>query len=176
MGDFSPKVQLPHLIKPVIRLREPAIKCASSGELSKHPLVMSRELIGNLKVRVKGTGNKQLCRWADWVFSLSTAARHLPGKGAGARAAGTGSSSLLFCILHSALACLTISRFTYGGMCSTLLPEILCKSTSELMKVILQEESFFCLTSTLSCQALGEKKALSEHLCSPNQLESNPST
>lgn len=62
MGDFAPKVQPPHLIRPVIRLREPVIKCASSGELSKHPLVKSHELIGNLKVRVKGTGYKQPCR------------------------------------------------------------------------------------------------------------------
>jgi len=49
MGDFAPKVQPPHLI----RLKEPIIKCASSGELLKHPLVKSHELNGNLKVKSK---------------------------------------------------------------------------------------------------------------------------
>lgn len=47
MGAFIPKIHPPHLI----RLRDPIIKCASSGELFK--VVKSHKLSGNLKV--KGT-------------------------------------------------------------------------------------------------------------------------
>lgn len=110
MGDSAPKVQPPHLIRPGIRLKEPIIKCALSSELFKHPLVKSRELSGNLKVSVKEQTVNSLA--GEWTGSsplpqpLSTIpvapARE---KGWGAR---TGSLSLLFCILHSALACYTI--------------------------------------------------------------------
>lgn len=54
MGGFTPKIEPPHLIKPVVKWRDPIIKCALSGELFKHPLVKSHELSGNLKGRGKG--------------------------------------------------------------------------------------------------------------------------
>lgn len=54
MGGFTPKIQPPHLMKPVVKWRDPIIKCALSGELFKHPLVKSHELSGNLKGSVKG--------------------------------------------------------------------------------------------------------------------------
>lgn len=52
MGGFIPKIQPPHLIRPVLRLRDPIIKCALS-KLFEHPLVKTQELSGNLKGRSK---------------------------------------------------------------------------------------------------------------------------
>ena len=61
MRGFIPQIEPPHLIRPVIRLRDPIIKCALS-KLFKHPLVKTQELSGNPKVGVKGTRCLQPCR------------------------------------------------------------------------------------------------------------------